>query len=44
MQVMKHTMKNKLARLILRLPFFNKEGGQKVVLKNQRVEIPDSEQ
>lgn len=41
---MKHMVKSKLARLTLRLPFFNKEGGQKVVLKNQRGEIPDSEQ
>lgn len=36
MSVIKHTVKNKLARLTLRLPFFNKEGGQKVVLKKTK--------
>lgn len=35
MQVMEHTMKNKLTRWILLLPLFNKEGGQKAVLKKK---------
>lgn len=38
MQVMEHTMKNKLARWILWLPLFNKEGGQKAVLKKNTKE------
>ena len=37
-------MRNRATELILWLPFFKQGDGQKVVLKDQREEIPDSKQ